>query len=264
MRELGYSENEACSIIHENNRWIDYEKAITRVHVHSLYVKGKEGRDAGVAIPAPLPSFSITNKAVLEDILDTVQWRLPISVVKPYIIYDYFVNNQNAYFVQCAPSKYFNTWHYELRTHSITYDIISKHMETAINPDARQFTIGIHEKNQDNLSKWICFDIDDKDNFENNNIDKTNCIIKYLHSRGIYPLLENASVGTESYHIWAFCTPTNANKLNEIGNAITKMLSINCEVFPKSNTGNIGNQVRLPYGLNRKRNTMSKIITWRL
>lgn len=274
MKDAELTEDEAFWVCEHNRYWSDYKEEITRSMIHSMYVK-KNGNINGNAnergekpsahardFPPSLP-LSSKNQSI-EELIKEVKWREPEAKPEKESIKHYFINNPDIYSYQHAPDAKHEKWYYTLVETPLSQKHIWRHLETALNPKyEKQFTLGAHEQDKEGKGKWLCFDIDEKDEKNGSNLRNAYLIIGYFESRGISAMLENASEGIESYHIWVFCEPTDTRVLKAIGEAALEATGIKCEVSPKCDPKNpIGNLVRIPFGLNRKREAKSKILTY--
>lgn len=263
MRRAGVTESDCFRIIKDNCKWSDFNEKETDYHIHEIYhkpdLKSNNERREGEMSKVVKSSLLETN---IEELIKSVHWRNPKDITtKPESIRHFFINNNEAYFYQHAPDCKHDNWYYFHNASILTDKHIIRHLETGLNPSHdKPFTLGLHEKNKDCLGKWICYDLDAKDDIEGSNKKKAYSLIYYYKSIGITGMLENASENTPSYHIWLFCDPKDIQILKQIGELVRQFLDIKCEVFPKCDNGKYGNQVRLPFGLNRKRNLRSVIM----
>lgn len=276
---FGYSPSEVIGILEGELkpfvkcRWEDYIKEKSIPEVEKLYKEWKHKEQCKPALNhhnttnfSGLPSHSsnsqgdaFRDQTETEDLITKVQWRKPDVKPTSDSIKLYFINNTATNAVQ-----FFNTseekWGYKPMKHSEKN--ILRHLDTGINPTIEHpFTYGAYEKNEDDKGKWLLFDFDEKDDRTGSNLRDAKKIIGYFVVNGITPMLENASEGIESYHVWVFCEPTDIRTLQAIGKGALEATGVKCEVFPKGKAGSkLGNLVRIPFGLNRKRNKKSKIL----
>lgn len=268
MNQGRLTEDEAFWVIEKNNKWNTWDATGTREKLHDLWLylhRNESGAKPSPQARLSSPALPISDIDINE-LITKVQWRKP--EVKPTVesIKHYFINNFETNAFQVLPNKYNLNVAYKPMKHIDKN--IWRHLETAINSTFNKpFTYGAYEKNKEDKGKWICFDLDvEKDDKHGSNLRKAHEIIGYFESRGISPMLENASEGIESYHVWVFCDPTDIEILKAIGKDARdacKIDSKECEVSPKCTPGSpLGNLVRIPFGLHRKRNRKSKVMTY--
>lgn len=269
MRREGVTESDCLRIIKDNCKWSDFDEKKTFYYIRKIYQShdfrgNNERREEEMSKDANFFFSPPLIKTNIEDVIKSVHWRNPKDITtKPESIRHFFINNNDAFFSQHAPDCKHENWYYVHNESILTDKHIIRHLETGLNPSHdKPFTLGLHEKNKDRLGKWICYDLDAKDDLEGSNKKKAYSLIYYYKSIGITCMLENASENTPSYHIWLFCDPTDIRILKQIGEHVRQFLDIKCEVFPKCDNGKYGNQVRLPFGLNRKRNLRSVIMPY--
>lgn len=274
MMKHKLTESQVCAIVKTCCRWNDYSEAFTRNKVNVCYrlYAGNENHEArredvnNQTLSHPTPATD--NEPVNIDVLiGTVTWRAPD--IKPTLasLRHFFLNRTDVFATQHAPDGKHTDWYYLTQYHEITDQDIINHLETWINPQCTgPVTLGAYENDGDGTGKWLCADLDDKNNGrkgEISNLTRAYLICGFFEYRGISCLLENASEGFESYHVWVFCDPTDIRTLREIGKYAAQQCGVVCEIFPKARyNSRLGDLVRIPFSLNRKRTARSRIITY--
>lgn len=129
-------------------------------------------------------------------------------------------------------------------------------------------TIGVRPINPDNgMIKWICWDIDDKENDDSKEVVKT--IFENLKNKGLRGYIE-ASGSPKSYHVWIFIEPINndiAYKFdedfkNEVGMILSEKGIANVYIDRGVHKGEkLGSgMIKLPFNIQRKNGRRSKFV----
>lgn len=274
MKERGLTDEQIFHIVHANNKWDDYDEAKTQYQISTIHAthttasdKIQDAQDITQrATDTPTPDTQGTAQDI-EILIYTIPWRKPDVLPSPASIRHFFMNRCDVFAVQHAPTGENKGWHYRPVRRELTDKDIYNHLETWLNPQcADPFTTGTYEKDINNKGKWLCFDIDHDDQSQKENSNNRNAALLlcgFFEYHEVNCLLENASEGFESYHVWVFCEPTDIRTLQAIGKYAAQQTQVKCEVYPKSShDSDFGNLVRLPFSLNRKRKAKSKIIPY--
>lgn len=173
-----------------------------------------------------------------------------------------FVNRQDVYAAQKNKG-------YLKVEQSLTTKIIHDHLQGKI-------TIGVYQLDNDNMVKWLCFDLDPGTLANPKETAQTiiqECVLRpesetpRFYEKAV--LLEASRYPDASYHIWVFFEPlpVSAKVVRWLGLKILEHANVNpklVEVFPKqtelTKDRPYGNLVKLPLGFHRKANKWSRFL----
>lgn len=173
------------------------------------------------------------------------------------LVYEFrrvFVNRSDTYAVQLA------TGGYSRELWSLTDDVLVRHLKGEI-------TVGAYQLNEDNLVKWLVFDLDPE--HLNDPLETARSLLRVaierVHERAV--LLEASRYPDPSYHIWVLFEPElHAKAARWLGLRILKLAGVDrsIEVFPKQESltqgREFGNLVKLPLGLHQVKRKWSRFL----
>lgn len=132
----------------------------------------------------------------------------------------------------------------------ITPKVLARHLSGDI-------TVGTYIVWDTDKARTLVFDIDDLDE------KKPKLIAERLLELGVPSRsIAREFSGSKGFHVWVPTTvPVSAALLRHLGNAVTALAGVDCEVFPKQDkVHKLGNLVKLPAGLHRGSAQWSKML----
>ena len=161
------------------------------------------------------------------------------------------VGNPSAYAVQWVDGN-----GYTPVREPLTNSVLNQHL-------VGDRTIGTYIVYKDE-AKTLVFDIDTAGVLKDPALDEATLIGDALYDLGI----PNRHIGIEfsgskGYHVWVVMQSwVSATSLRRLGRAVLSATGIECEVFPKqSKASDLGNLVKLPYGIHRKTGVRADMLT---
>lgn len=159
-----------------------------------------------------------------------------------------YVGNPNRYSLQSDDGSYRPV------EEPVTDSLLQAHLDGTV-------TVGTYTLDYDK-AKHIVFDADAKDGENVNTVlPITRAIQRECQHRAMYPAVEFS--GSKGYHVWLLLEEwTLAADVRRLAKDIAHAVGFNGEVFPKQAVAErMGNLVKLPYGLHRKANARSRVLT---
>jgi hypothetical protein len=119
-------------------------------------------------------------------------------------------------------------------------DLITAHLQGTA-------TLGAYALDANSIARWLCFDVDKDEQFED-----LKSVTQNLKTKEIMSYLEQSRRGG---HLWLFTPPLPGKIVREFGKRLLGQYGIpKLEIFPKQDrlTSGVGSFVRLPLGIHRK------------
>lgn len=159
-----------------------------------------------------------------------------------------YVGNPNRYSLQSEDGSYRPV------EEPVTDSLLQAHLDGTV-------TVGTYTLDYDK-AKHIVFDADAE---AGENASTTLPIARALQleckKRQMYPAVEFS--GSKGFHVWVLLEEwTLASDVRRLAKDIAHAAGFNGEIFPKQSVAeHMGNLVKLPYGLHRKANARSRVLT---
>lgn len=154
-----------------------------------------------------------------------------------------FIPRWDRYPVQTQTGKYMQL------PYPLTLDTVAAHLENYRHPDRPAVTIGAYALSEQSQAKWVCFDADQPQQWE-----QLLGMAHHLRNVGVPSYVEASRRGG---HLWLFTSPISGSIARRFGHQLAQEHGIEqIEIYPKQASleglEGGGSFVRLPLGLHRK------------
>jgi len=167
-----------------------------------------------------------------------------------------FVNRHDSYALQQRDGQYYRV------DSPLMLELLERHLRG-------EPTVGVYQLSEDNMVKWLCFDIDPEHN-PNPPETASKLVQTCLENKRFYPKslwLEASRHPDPSFHVWVlFSVPVNAKVAKWLGVKIMALADVNpkqLELFPKQTeigSEGFGSLVKLPLGFHQVEKKWSEFL----